>query len=461
MQRPDRSYVPNREYPGQGAPVRQLMWDDESHFKFLTTMYGSVWPQVFPFCVANAAICLAVYELKLHNIADLTFSPSGHRYMGMLMSFLVIMRVKISYDHYAEANKLLSACYRACRELVQFACLLTSCDKSNKARQWRQDVAYSTILMLRVTMAVLEMPSNPNVDPWDVPELSQEHQHYIKHVSLWHTLQHADSNRGPSTTGADPETSSERSLPSSLAHSDFHDRYRLEEAFRAPAVLAYALRREILKQRDGNWLRKGILIHPCNEEVRMLDMVGDFLKAFEGLKKLMTTKFPFPLVQMAKTFMFVWVFTLSSALNNEPWKQPYFVMAIVTLTTFGFLGLELVAMELSDMFGEDPCDFDNLGYAQLCFEDMYISIYKQDGEQWARSLREKVLGRLVTSDALGRFRESTSSRNLQQQGMDASERSQFFGTPTNSVTDLNALPGNMQDDLNYQQRTKPFKGWFF
>lgn len=50
-------------------------------------------------------------------------------------------------------------------------------------------------------------------------------------------------------------------------------------------------------------------------------------------------------------------------------------------------------MELSDCFGDDPSDLDNLGGAQLVIEDCYIAVYKLDGEEWERRLRGKVMGR--------------------------------------------------------------------
>lgn len=50
-------------------------------------------------------------------------------------------------------------------------------------------------------------------------------------------------------------------------------------------------------------------------------------------------------------------------------------------------------MEISDCFGDDPCDFDDLGHAQLCFEDIYVSIYKLDGQEWAQKLRLRLVPR--------------------------------------------------------------------
>lgn len=41
-------------------------------------------------------------------------------------------------------------------------------------------------------------------------------------------------------------------------------------------------------------------------------------------------------------------------------------------------------------FGDDPSDLDNLGWAEQCFEDCYVSIYKVDGHEWALKLREAI-----------------------------------------------------------------------
>jgi len=111
-----------------------------------------------------------------------------------------------------------------------------------------------------------------------------------------------------------------------------------EEACRAPIVLVYMqnLRKQIMKQRDGEWLQPGTFRHPCNEETRLLDLVGDFLKAFLGLKKHMNTPFPFPLVQMTKTFLFVWMFSLPFALCHDKYNE----------ITNGFCGLDLSPAKL-------------------------------------------------------------------------------------------------------------------
>jgi predicted membrane chloride channel (bestrophin family) len=110
----------------------------------------------------------------------------------------------------------------------------------------------------------------------------------------------------------------------------------------------------------------------------------------------MTTPFPFPLVQMARTFLFFYIYTLPFALLNDAsnplahlgvifmvridyylevlfaWCWP-FRLSLTSLllhhrhhrhqVTYGFVGLETVSIELDDPFGDDENDFDNLGMA--------------------------------------------------------------------------------------------------
>ena len=63
-------------------------------------------------------------------------------------------------------------------------------------------------------------------------------------------------------------------------------------------------------------------------------------------------------------------------------------LVLVFLITYGFLGIECVAMELADCFGDDGSDLDDEGAAGQCAEDCYLAMYKCDGRLWALQLRE-------------------------------------------------------------------------
>ena len=63
-------------------------------------------------------------------------------------------------------------------------------------------------------------------------------------------------------------------------------------------------------------------------------------------------------------------------------------------------------MELDDPFGDDPNDFDDLGMAEIVFEDIYITLFKRDGYESAETLRARVVKSESKGDALQTFRES-------------------------------------------------------
>mmetsp|Transcript_47345 Transcript_47345/g.71667 ORF Transcript_47345/g.71667 Transcript_47345/m.71667 type:complete len:254 (-) Transcript_47345:288-1049(-) len=181
------------------------------------------------------------------------------------------------------------------------------------------------------------------------------------------------------------------------------------ENFRAPILLAYALRAELLSQRSGERIKTRRVdtktpVHP-NEEKYLLAYVDAFVTSYHNLKKLASTPFPFPLVQMARTFIFIYSYALPFALADSM-IQPVGAMLVIFFITYGFLGLEFVAMELDDPFGDDPNDFDNLGMARVAIEDIYYNINKNDGAKSVEILRKQVARNLEEEGALNSVRNN-------------------------------------------------------
>eukprot|EP00555_Chaetoceros_dichaeta_P010512 CAMPEP_0198253130 /NCGR_PEP_ID=MMETSP1447-20131203/3590_1 /TAXON_ID=420782 /ORGANISM="Chaetoceros dichaeta, Strain CCMP1751" /LENGTH=133 /DNA_ID=CAMNT_0043938667 /DNA_START=712 /DNA_END=1113 /DNA_ORIENTATION=+ len=125
------------------------------------------------------------------------------------------------------------------------------------------------------------------------------------------------------------------------------------------------------------------------EELTLLGHAAKFASAYHGLSKLITTPFPFPLVQKTRTILLVWLFTLPLSLVDDA-GAPYEDMIMIFFVTYGFLGLEYVSIELDDPFGNDDNDFDNLGMAQRIYEDIYMTLFDNDGKEAAESLRKTV-----------------------------------------------------------------------
>lgn len=219
---------------------------------------------------------------------------------------------------------------KSSEELVQNAISLTSQNSSRKARKWRGRLAYLTCLLLKQSMYALR--------------------------------KHSELLKKEMTKELDDEDS---------------------EYFQKPARMAYKLRKEITRHGLADTLE-----HPL-QLARITQFVSHFTQSFHELEGISRTSFPFPLVQMARTILVIWLIFLPLGLCQE--KYPLWGLCmLVFLLTFGFSGLEIVSIEMSDPFGVDSTDFDLYFMAEVTFEDIYVMIYNVDGRDAAEELVNKV-----------------------------------------------------------------------
>jgi predicted membrane chloride channel (bestrophin family) len=322
----------------QNVRTRDIDYDLDSHLTVLFQMHGSVWPKVLPWCLITMAFTYAIIELRDHDIVNLSInSNTGHGFMSILVSFLVVTRATITYNRFMEARQGVADLFRTSREVVQYACLLSLTNKGDSAKKWRQDVAYRTIICIRMAAAAVEFRAYG--------------------VSAWETLEDDNDDATDqlllSASAGIPSSPQERkNFMAEMAHGP---RTIADENFRAPVVWAYNLREKLLDPRGNAAILPKRPLH-VNEDLKLLALVGEFVAAYDELKKLITTPFPFPLVQMTRTFLFFWVFSLPLvfAADNDRTSE---VLVLMFFCTYGFLGLEFVNMELDDPYGTDPNDF--------------------------------------------------------------------------------------------------------
>jgi hypothetical protein len=81
------------------------------------------------------------------------------------------------------------------------------------------------------------------------------------------------------------------------------------------------------------------------ERVKLVDMLNAFTRGYRELLDLASTPMPFPLVQMARTFLFLWTFTIPFTLRGVI-QEFYVAEFFVFFLTYGFIGLEIVSMNL-------------------------------------------------------------------------------------------------------------------
>ncbi len=184
-----------------------------------------------------------------------------------------------------EARSDLSKVTIACRELISYATTFTRYDTTPNAKKWRIDLARRTIKLLRTVVTVLEFQSTGN-HAWKVPALSREEKEALQKA-----------------VGKSNE--------------------------RSPMVLTMFVQSTIASHVE--YLDPKKPLHP-NKELKLYALVSDFVQAYHGLMKLVTTPFPFPLVQMTRTFLFIWVFTLPWVLVNDLQKLAALVFTVFFIT---------------------------------------------------------------------------------------------------------------------------------
>ena len=220
---------------------RDVEYDGENHFSILFQLYGSVWPAVLPWCLTVLVVTGAVWYLRQNHIVDLTISSNtGHTFMSILVSFLIVTRTTITYNRFMEARQHLADLYRSSREIVQYTCLLTNQNVSDEAKRWRSEVAYKTIVALRVAVAALEYRSK-GVNTWEViPEEDHENTELMVEHDNGPASPRTPITRDESSIGAEYKPATDHfSVLRTLAHGP---RSRIDENFRAPIVWAYNLR---------------------------------------------------------------------------------------------------------------------------------------------------------------------------------------------------------------------------
>lgn len=338
-----------------------VTYDSSSHLKVIFQRWGSVWPRVWPYCFFNVVLMATIGLLHSREGLDLAISDKGHSYMSLLLAFLVVSRVNLGVGRYNQARGDLEMMYRESRELMQNACIFSNHITNSIGKEWRSDMAYRCMILIRTAMAMIDYKTT-KIPSWDCPELTQEESDQIKSDIYCETDSPINALR--------------------WAHKV---RSEEEENMRVPVRMAYALRETIHSEK----ILFGSDKLETTQENMLLASVSSFMNGYYGMRKFMTTPVPFPLVQMARTFLFFYVFTVPFTLLDD--RSDAVVHCIVVfIITYGFMGLETVSMELDNPFGDDDNDFDNLEMAYISFEDTYLLIGSIDGPEYADRLRAKM-----------------------------------------------------------------------
>jgi predicted membrane chloride channel (bestrophin family) len=145
----------------------------------------------------------------------------------------------------------------------------------------------------------------------------------------------------------------------------------------------------------------GSLVLPTNlvllEQCMLLDILARLTAAYEGALKLASTPLPFPLVQMARTFLFIWVFTMPLVLVGRFFSDVYSTIVFVFFLTYGFIGLEFVGMQMLQPYGVGLNDLELDNMVQV---SLFLDLYRCYKYAAGRSMKLSALTRRIQTSPL-------------------------------------------------------------
>lgn len=330
--------------------AKTIQYDSSKHVEVISQIYGSVWPRVLPHCLLNTLLTIGILYLMAYDI-DLTISEFGHEFMSVIVAFLVVSRCTITFSLYFEFRGYCASMFQATRGLTSLATCFPGTPK------WRREVALDSMLLLRTACAVMT-----GEKAWEVPELSIQDKDYLLVIPT------EDIN--DQTERLDSYRSREWVYGKNVM-SDLN--------LRVPILMSHKLRRTVASNTQLDSI----------QQQQLYSVIKDFMDGYNGVRKYLTTPFPFPLVNMAQTFLFFYVYTLPFALLTAGCPAIQSV-ALVFIVTYGFLGIEYVSIELEDPFGDDPSDLPVVDEAELCYDDVVLMMMECDGATVASELRMRM-----------------------------------------------------------------------
>jgi len=271
---------------------------------------------VLPFCIINAILGAAIGILRDEYDVDASIQIQGHITLSRMIAFLVVTRVRKAYDNFWEARTRLSLMLSEARSIAVEARSFTCDDINVKAQLWRSMLCEQLEKLVTVSIDTLMQPDKTAALILNTP---------------------ASTN----------------------VHPDENPMERIKYL-----MTAITLHRE--------YLNNPLIIH---KEVRLQERAAEYVNKYRELAIIASTPYPFPVAQLARIFILIWLFSLPFALAD---KFDFAISAFLAFfITYGFFGLEFVSIELDDPFGTDRNDIEMVELTKVTLKGI-----RNDLKEW-------------------------------------------------------------------------------
>ncbi|KAL3920539.1 MAG: hypothetical protein SGILL_003214 [Bacillariaceae sp.] len=253
---------------------------------------------------------------------------------------------------------------QAAIELTQLASVFTKEYSGGPCAEWRYQIAYHAITLLISTSSVIYKGGEKRV---------------------WEGLQFADKPLVVDFPDSFQKKFNQPRVeyPKELYVSGYNLPSDLN--LRVPIRVAHHVRSVVM---DHKRLKKPL--DPM-QEMQLMDRVKDFMDGYRSVRKYLIAPLPLPWVQLGRIFVLAYVFTLPFALLGPGLNlRGGQVVFIVFLMTYGFVGCELLFVEINDPFAEDPNDLPLVEETRAAVEDIVLSLFFADGEAAAKKLGDAI-----------------------------------------------------------------------
>ena len=174
----------------------------------------------------------------------------------------------MALTRYNAARDAIETMFRETRELMQNINVLSYLLKdgsSAAAQEWRHEVAYRALLLLRTSLVVIDYPVN-HVLPWTIHELNGMEASYVKNQLL--LVSNGNQERWLHRNSNFPQ----------------HFNVVWEEVLRVPIRVEYLLRKSIHSHTIR--LKEAIAVV---QELKIFAGVDNFMNGYYSMRKFLTT----------------------------------------------------------------------------------------------------------------------------------------------------------------------------
>jgi putative membrane protein len=300
-----------------------IIYNPENTIGLIMHYKGSVLPRAMPYITAVTALTFFLWVLRGAGIS-FGVKNDAHGYLGTLLSFLLVGRLQKSCAEFWAARKQLSVAARSCVDLWQ--AILLDAEESGRSTaanaEWRKNARR----LISASMKALTFNMNDTM-------LSSTGSRVLDREIF------VDRLRG--------------GLQPLLTDAEIA---QVERARHPTLQTLFLLRRHFA-------LRRVRMLGGIDVESRLANLSTTWHK----MDTHITALEPFPLAQMSRVFLFVFVFSLPFTLIDD--LGVYAVLAM-PLLAYGYIGLDLITTEISNPFGREKNDLD----VERIYEDVRATL---------------------------------------------------------------------------------------